>query len=177
MASSGLINQGFETGNLNGWSMGTVMDFAGVVVADSYTTPYHGSYMARLGTPRSSGQPIGSNTIYQEFTLLDQSISFAYNIFTYDATNDHFHYKVTDINSNSIIGYYAQTAWGSANTLKSTGWRTVTLDLSGYLGKQLKLEFDAGGNGDTLYPTWAYIDSIPTPDTVPPTTTVSTNSI
>ena len=122
---SSLTNSGFETGDFTGWSTGTVTDYAGVtgtdnfeVFAETYTgtfhvSPYSGIYMARLGSPRYEGQPIGDNTIYQEFTAVTPTLTFAYNICTYDyEPYNHFHYLVKDLTTPSDIVYYEQTAWG-----------------------------------------------------------------
>ena len=161
-ASSGnLSNPGFETGDLSGWVKGTAVDFAGVVGADGFATPNEGTWMARLGSPHESGQPVGPNVIYQDFTVVDPGLSFAYNIFTYDYTGyNHFHYRVIDLASGSTIKSYSQGAWGAGGSLKSTGWQTVTLDLSGYVGKSVRLEIDCGGTYDQNYGTWAYVDAL-----------------
>lgn len=123
---------------------------------------------------------MGSNTIYQNFTVNEPTISFAYNIVTYEGVNDYFKYRVIDPSNNSTKLIYIEAAAANVvpgNPLRTTGWRTVTLDLSGYLGNQLRLEFDCSGTGDNGFPTWCYIDDAPTPDTIPPTTTVSTNPV
>lgn len=158
-----LTNGGFEDGNFNGWTLGTVSDSAEVVTADGYGTPNAGTYMARLGTPRSNDQerqPPGDNTIYQDFVASDSTLSFDYNIFTYDyAPFNHFHYTLTDLDSNAVITSYSQTAWDAGTALKSTGWQTVSLDITSYLGKNLRLEVSVAGSNDQFYATWVYVDS------------------
>lgn len=172
-APGNLVNPGFETGDFSGWTIGTVVDYAGVVTADSFTTPYHGTYMARLG--RTSGlQPVGSNIIYQDFIVVEPTLSFAYNIFTRDYAGwNHFSYLVQDLATGLTIRSYSQGMWGTDVSLKTTGWRSVSIDLSNYLGKLVRLRFNAGGTVDTYNPTWVYLDSeqiSPPIDTTPPTT-------
>lgn len=176
-ASGNLVNGGFETGDFTNWSVPTPADSANVVAADGYTTPNQGTYMARLGTPQFSGQPAGDNIIYQDFVASDPNLSFVYNIFTYDYSPfNHFHYTLTDLDSNTVITSYSQTAWDAGTELKSTGWQTVSLDIAPHLGKNLRLEIDVAGTNDSFYATWAYVDSAdsgPTNDTTPPITTAT----
>jgi hypothetical protein len=170
-APGNLTNPGFESGNLSGWTKGTVVDFAGVIGADTYASPYSGNYMVRLGTPRYEGQPIGNNLIYQDFVVTKPQLSFTYNLFTYDYSGyDHFHYRLIDLSTNSNIVNYAQTGWGTSTSLKSTGWKVVTIDLSPYIGKTVRLEMTCGGTSDTAYATWAYFDA---QDDTPPVTTAT----
>lgn len=177
-ASSGnLVNPGFETGNLDGWIRGEVKDYAGVVSADVYTTPYDGTYMAVLGRPGYQLQPVGPNIIYQDFTVVESTLAFAYNIFTYDyAPYNRFSYLLQDLTTGATIYSYSQTAWGGNWGLKTTGWRLVDLNLSSCLGRRVRLQFNVTGTVDYYNPTWVYIDSelpsLPT-DTVPPTTTAT----
>lgn len=169
-----LVNPGFETGDLTGWTQGTVVDFAGVVGPDGYNTPYQGNYMLRLGTPGFNARSLGPNTVYQDFVVVNPTLTFAYDVFTYDYTGyDKFYYRVEDVSTGTNVAYYSQTAWGSDLSLKTTGWRTVSIDLSAYMGKTLRLEFDAEETGDTYYTTWAYVDSAAPTDTVPPVTTAT----
>ena len=165
-SSPNLVNSGFESGGLSGWSTGTVVDFAGVVGPDGFGTPYSGEYMARLGTPRYQGQPIGPNEIYQDFVASEPTLFFAYNIYTYDYQGyNHFEYELTDMSTATVIAYYSQSAWGASGdtSLKSTGWQLVRIDISGYIGSTLRLRFNCSGSFDTQYATWAYIDYGPTP--------------
>ncbi|MFN4133736.1 MAG: Ig-like domain-containing protein, partial [Candidatus Hadarchaeales archaeon] len=160
-AESGIVNGGFENG-LSGWSLGTVSDSVTVTGSDGYATPYLDNYMLRLGTPTYTGQPIGPNVVYQTFIATGPYLSFAHNIFTYDYTGyDNFYYLVRNLTKNITLAYYSQTAWGSGVSLKSTGWRVVTVDLSAYLGDNILFEISAGGTRDMLFGFWAYVDNVP----------------
>ncbi|HEY5639634.1 MAG TPA: carboxypeptidase-like regulatory domain-containing protein [Dehalococcoidia bacterium] len=68
---------------------------------------------------------------------------------------------MTRVSDGSTI-YFARTgAFGPSGntTLKGTGWRIVNVNLDAYVGQQVRLEFAAGGTSDSLYGSWAYIDS------------------
>jgi len=166
LASPGnLVNPGFETGNLTGWVTDTVADGVYVVGTDGFATPPEGSYMARLGTATAGPeipQPRGPNKIYQNFTASEPSLSFVYNIYTWDYEGyNHFEYELKTTDTGTVITSYSQGAWGTPNEggiLKSTGWRRVTIDLSGHIGRPLRLSLNCGGTPDDILPTWAYVD-------------------
>lgn len=158
---SGLTNMGFEQG-MTGWQTGTVVQQVTVTGPDGFNSPYEGASMARLGTPKFSGQPIGPNELYQDFVVDSPSESFVYNVFTYDYTGfDEFRFslQVVDPATGEILAAHQQGAWGSGTSLKTTGWQFVSLNLGAHMGKTVRLLFSAGGTLDTLYSLWAYLDS------------------
>lgn len=151
-------NLGFETGDFSGWTVNQVSG-ANVIGSDAYATAQYGNSMAVLGTPGSNSQAPGMNTISQTFQATSPQLNFAYNIFTYDYPNyDKFQYTVSVLYNGAVIDSYQTTAWGSGTNLKTTGWVSQSLDLTGYEGKDLQLVVSAGGTADTILPTWAYFD-------------------
>jgi predicted ribosomally synthesized peptide with SipW-like signal peptide len=158
---SNLSNAGFESGNLNGWTVVNQADSVAVTGADQYTSPIWGNYMARLGTPGYTGQNPGSNAIAQTFNVVSPQLTFAYNIFTYDYYPfDNFNYQVKVVQGNTVLASYNTAAFGGSGKLATTGWQTVSLDLSAYVGQDVKVYVSAGGTSDSSYNTWAYFDTL-----------------
>jgi len=158
-----IVNGGFESGDLTGWSTESAADSVQVIGADTFTSPTEGSKMLSLGDSNGGGaQPIGDNKVSTIFTAAKPNLKFSYNIFTYDYTGfDKFEYSVIVSDaSGTVVAQYDQDAWGSGSKLKNSGWKTVNLDLTGHVGEALKLTISAGGTSDSSYPTWAYIDNV-----------------
>jgi hypothetical protein len=153
-------NWGFESGALDGWTVSSAVDYVGVTAADTYATPYWGSFMAVLGHPGGEGgQPPGQNAIRREFTANVRHLVFAYNIFTYDYLGyDSFTYRISLLENSTVVASWSTTAWGVGTDMKSTGWQLVDIDLSSYLYRDLTIEVSAGGTRDAILPTWAYVD-------------------
>ncbi|MGD0205339.1 MAG: carboxypeptidase-like regulatory domain-containing protein [Dehalococcoidia bacterium] len=169
-ASAAVTNRGFETGNLTGWSTGTVTETVTVVGSDTIAagvvaTPLEGNYMARLGKTEPSAdetQPMGPNELYQDFTITENALRFAYNIWTYDYTGyDEFRWEVRLTDTDTVIGSFQTQAWGlnGDTSRKTSGWQVVEINTSGYQGKPARLSFSARGTSDNLFATWVYIDS------------------
>ncbi len=162
---SNLKNPGFETGDFTGWTVSENYDNVTVEMADNYTMPFTGMYMARLGDDNggyNGSQPQGDNAIIQDFTATQSTFKFTYNIFTFDYTGyDSFFYLLETADGVTTIAYYSQTAWGSGTHLKTTGWTSVEIDISAYIGEDLTFEIACGGTIDTALPTWAYVDFAP----------------
>ena len=164
LSGGNLVNNGFESGDLTDWNILSKTDSIDVIGADNYTFPYSGNYMLRLGTASLSkdvSQPMGNNSVYQDFIAKNPNLTFHYNVFTFDYTGyDEFQYKLERLDTGEVIANFTQGGWGPSGdtTLKNTGWQTVSLDLSNYIGKPLRLTFNGAGTKDTLFPMWAYID-------------------
>lgn len=171
-AEASHVNPGFETGNLSGWSLGNTVEGVTVVGTDTINAgesvsqaPLEGSFMARLGNPQPTkyeDQPMGPNELFQNFTVNEQFVRFAYNIWTYDYTGfDRFSIELKAVSSGTVIYSYSQQAWGTPGDTvrKNTGWQIVNIPVTQYMGQQVRLTFAAGGSQDTWYAFWAYIDS------------------
>ena len=169
-ASAAVTNRGFESGNLTGWSTGTVTEEVKVVGDDTIAsgvvaTPLEGDYMARLGKSEPSAdesQPMGPNELYQDFTITENKLRFAYNIWTYDYTGfDEFSWEVRLTDTDTVIGSYQTEAWGLSGdtSRKTSGWQVVEIDTAAYQGRTAHLSFSARGTYDQLYAFWVYIDS------------------
>ena len=166
--TSDLTNPGFETGDLTGWIIIEEADQITVTAADMFTSPYTGTYMAKLGDDNNSGnQPIGNNMISQEFVVTQDTFMFAYNIFTYDWFGfDLFAYTLKTADGVYTLADYSQTAWGPVGdtSLKTTGWRVVAIDTSFFIGESLNFTITCGGTIDPFYPIWTYVDCAPDTD-------------
>jgi hypothetical protein len=169
-ASAAVTNNGFEAGNLTGWTTGTITEEVTVVgddtIADGVVVqPLEGTRMARLGTPQPSDletQPMGPNELYQDFTITESVLRFAYNIWTYDYTGfDEFRWEVRLTDTDTVIGSDQTEAWGNENdtSRKSSGWRVVEIDTAAYQGSSAQLFFSGRGTEDQLFAFWVYVDS------------------
>lgn len=166
--------EGFESGDLVGWTVAGEPDALSVIQADEHARALVGRYMLRLGTPRDDGQPMGLNQVYRDFDVPSTPLVIAYNVFTYDIAGlDAFSFEIrTRDGSDTVLAIHSQTAWGSTRELKTSGWKVVTLDLSQHAGKPARLVVGGGGTVDTSLPTWAYFDMGAVAfDSTPPLTT------
>ncbi|MEX2392241.1 MAG: carboxypeptidase regulatory-like domain-containing protein [Dehalococcoidia bacterium] len=180
----GGINPGFEMG-LAGWSQGTVTEAITTVGVDPISggqsaAPLEGNLMARLGTKQTSSganQPPGPNELFQVFTVENPMLRCAYQFFTYDYFGfDEVVISLTRVDSGDVIYSTRTGAFGPSGNLdlKGTGWRIINVDMTAHLGKQVKLQFSSAGTSDSLYASWAYVDSaemIVPPDVVDTTET------
>lgn len=169
-AAAAVTNRGFETGDLTAWSTDTVTESVTVVGNDTIASgvvaePLEGNYMARLGEPEPSAgeyQPMGPNELYQDFTITENTLRFAYNIWTYDYTGfDEFSWEVRLTSTDTVIGTFQTKAWGTSGdtSRKTSGWQVVEINTSAYQGDSARLSFSARGTEDNLYAFWVYIDS------------------
>jgi hypothetical protein len=155
---------GFEQG-LTFWKTGPVYDSVAVISGDAYETPWQGSKMLRIGTPvASSGvnQPIGLSRVYQDCVVCQPAYKIAFSMFTYDYTQfDLFSVSIRDLDTDEFLTGATRGAWGPSSniTLKTSGWRGVTLNTSAFIGRRVRWSYRAGGTSDTLYATWVYIDT------------------
>ncbi|MHB8071586.1 MAG: hypothetical protein ACYDHF_06510 [Candidatus Cryosericum sp.] len=177
-AAEPVVDFGFESGELSGWTLVSSPDAVDVIGAGAYTSPYWGSSMVVLGSPHYTGlaggqgtvsdnasvhgaQPLGSNEISAQFKVTTPSIVFAYNAFTVDYVPfDRFGYVVTAVKSGTVVAEFSASAWGPNNgLLKSGGWQAIEVDTRQYFGQEVRVRFFSGGTSDTQFATWTYFDA------------------
>ena len=131
-------------------------------------TPIDGAKMVRLGGPFTSdqsdqNQQLDRYVLGQTFTVdpAKPVLDLNFNIYTFDYTGFdelRFTIRLTD-DKGATIYNAVQGAFGSGTDLKTTGWHSAGIDLTGYEGQQVHLLIDSGGTSDTFYGFWAYVDA------------------
>jgi Carboxypeptidase regulatory-like domain len=146
--------------------------------------PIDGTRMVRLAGPFTSSdesiQPQQQDRYALEQTFFvdpaNPVLQLNYNVFLFDYQGYDsltFTISLTDA-SGPVITSLTQGGFGSGTDLKTTGWRSTAIDLSGYEGQQVHVRIDSGGTVDDLYGFWAYVDAgvVPTPPVGTPTVVV-----
>ncbi|HEX8085723.1 MAG TPA: hypothetical protein VF529_15630 [Solirubrobacteraceae bacterium] len=133
---------------------------------DTDVEPAEGSKMVRLGGPFTSSyqpQKTESYRLEQTFTVAEgqQLLELAYNVFTWDYTGfDELIFRVTLTDADGdLLTEQRFGSFGQGVSLKTTGWRPASIDLTGYEGEQVTLRIQAGGTRDSSYGFWAYVDA------------------
>jgi hypothetical protein len=176
-----LQNGGFEYGDLTGW---TIAPSSPGYVAVSLDQTSEGSYAGRLGRwdqpysnfggfngPSVPGvEPLGTDSMYQDFQLPPDGtarLTFDFNVETYDgAAYDWLDVFILDATTGATLAQPvtrvggiirgSTSNWGEYYT---TGWRTITANLTPYIGRRIRVQFSVrqDGYGDQIA---AYIDKV-----------------
>lgn len=149
----------------------TTRDATGTEVQRTIS-PIEGSKMVRLGGPFPSAdvrQVRDRYRLEQSFVVdaANPVLRLNYNVFTYDYTGfDELRIRARVFDGDGdLITQQVQGAFGAGTALKSSGWVSAAIDLTGYEGTQVNLVIDSGGTRDELYGFWAYIDAGTVPET------------
>ena len=151
-------------------------------------TPLDGNKMVRLGGPFLSSDVPQFRDRYrlrQTFTVDPNKpvVQLNYNVFLFDYSGfDDIKFVVTLTDANGEpIADLTQGGFGPDDDtqLKTTGWRSASMDLSDFAGQQVHLLIDSGGTRDRLYGFWAYVDAgqAPVPPVAAPAFDVPTNPL
>src|SRR5713101_2907441 len=126
----GLVNGGFETGDLTGWSA------TGPVMVINY--PHSGIYGAEVGSPGSPTPTVGDSVLTQTFDVPASAskLAFWYWDFCNDKVkNDWFTVTLQDGVTGGAITVLPPVC------VKQGGWTKVTVNLSSHAGHYVTLTF------------------------------------
>ena len=181
-----LVNAGFEYGDTRGWTVseapvsvveGDSSSYGGIPIA---TSPYAGSSNYILQVDVNSGADYDNEpaVIYQDFWVTSaDTLEFAYNFVTdgdYSKESVHqpppgyddFGYEISLVGGGVIARIVPEGSTFDAGNIwpdvegysRSTGWQIVTVDLSAYVGQQVRITLWSGNTDDTNYPSWGFFD-------------------
>ena len=141
-----LINPGFETGDLTGWTVDGTNDAPTV----QSSVVHSGGYAAALGSfgPFPSYEPNGDSSFYQTVTIPAGSytLSFWYWPYSMDILPDDWQAVYVEDTSGNILGTLMTTCDNSQD------WIHRSYDLTPYAGQTVRIEFlvhQDGANDDT----------------------------
>jgi hypothetical protein len=144
-------NGGFETGNLNSWTLG------GVYLPFVSTTQKHGgTYSAQLGAS-TGGEPNGNSSMYQTITIPSTVTTATLTFWYWPSTTDTITYDWQEAQvQNTSGGTLAQIMKVASN---SRVWTQKTFDLTPYKGQTIRVYFNVhqDGYGDLTY---MYLDDV-----------------
>ncbi len=166
-----VANGGFES-DLSGWT--AVGDVAAVTQDALLGSPHTGAKMARVGTVGAGpGNSIDVNILTQTFTNNGsgsgdglRSVGFWYNFMTneFDAGFDEPGLMVF-VGDRMVHQVWASDIPGfdsNSSTIDSTGWRYLSVDVTGVTNPTLSLAFYSGNNGDLEFNSYLYLDDVTT---------------
>jgi hypothetical protein len=156
----GVVNGGFETGSLSGWTA------SGLVLPRVVTTPHGGSYAAQLGQSTAFN---GNSTLTQTVAIPSGSsrLTFWYQPHCPDTLT----YDQIQMQVRSTAGSTLATA---LNVCSNSGaWTQISFDTSAYAGQSVVLWFNVHDDGWASDPTYALVDDVAVTAFVPPTNPVA----
>ncbi|HJZ84337.1 MAG TPA: Ig-like domain-containing protein [Polyangia bacterium] len=147
-ATPGIVNGGFETGNLNGWTVATGQ----VTVVP--TNPHGGSFAAQIGSQSPlNGDSTLTQTIAVPATGTTQ-LSFFYN----PSCPDTLQFDQQQAQIRSTAGAVLATL---LNVCSNSGaWTQVTADLTPFRGQSIVLWFNDHDDGFQGDPTFYLLDDV-----------------
>ncbi len=184
LASSGLQNMitngDFEAGLTNWTSTGDVTLIRG---AEHNVVPFD-QQMIRIGSDTSDSQFEGNflaeNSVVQLASLPQekvQSLGFWYNFQSYenDGGFDEPGFLVL-MNDTVVHQEWASDLSGSGENTKASGWRFLSIDLTGFPDPSITIAFHAGNTGDRNNQSFVYIDNVTTATSLVNSTAIFTIS-
>jgi hypothetical protein len=149
VANAQILNGGFETGNLNNW---TVYAAQPSPVVDG-VTPHSGSFSAFLGSA-AGGETPGDSAMFQAFAVGAGGGSLTF--YTLKSTVDSITFDWQDAYIRNSSGVNLATIF---HTCTTAGWALTTVDMSPYAGTTVQIAFLVHGDnaGD---PTSMRVDDV-----------------
>jgi hypothetical protein len=142
-----LVNGGFESGNLSGWTAG------GLVVPQVVTTAHTGSYAAKLGSTTAFN---GNSTLTQTITIPSghSRLTFWYQPHCPDTlTYDQIQMQIRNTAGSTLATVL--------NVCSNSGsWTSVSYDTSAYAGQTVVLWFNGHDDGYASDPTYSFLDDV-----------------
>lgn len=159
IANELLYNGGFESGNLDGWTVDSVGSDHQITTDDQKT----GAYSALIGFRDAfpSAEP-AYDSVKQTVSLpsvITSTLSFWYRLITDDlVSGGFFDAFVTPTGSDPIT--VAHDGWDDPLVLvEDLGWKNVTYQLTGLEGKEIEIQFKVSQPYEN-YRTWSYLDDV-----------------
>ena len=153
-----LTNGDFES-DLDAWFTSGDVE---VVSAEGEVAPVSGNRLVRLGAAKS---PYGTHRLMGILPKGAKNLSFFYRL----ATRDHspFDNPTFLVRINGQTVYQTNTIEANPGSLpddqlRISSWRKLEFDLTAFEAEYVNLELVVSNNGDSLRPSWVYLDNFTT---------------
>jgi hypothetical protein len=146
-AVTGVVNGGFETGDLSGWTT------SGVLAPAPATTAHTGGYSVRIGSPTAFN---GNSTLTQSVVVPAGTARLTFWYQPHCADRITFDQIQAQLRSSAGV-----TLATVLNVCSNTGaWTPASFEVSAYAGQTVVLWFNVHDDGYPSDPTYAYVDDV-----------------